>query len=75
MAAKRTEKIEGNLEVAYAVSIHKAQGGEFALTCVIVPASLGRSLSPELFYTTLTCASRHCTLLIARNISIPLDVR
>ena len=51
---KRNEKVEDNLELAYAVSIHKAQGSEFADTFVIIPSSKARPVSAELVYTALT---------------------
>jgi exodeoxyribonuclease V alpha subunit len=47
-AYKRTESVEENLELAYAVSIHKAQGSEFADTFVIIPSSTKRPVSAEL---------------------------
>lgn len=71
----RTEKVEDNLELAYAVSVHKAQGSEFAHTFVIIPSGRGRPLSTELVYTALTRASRHCTLLIERNVDSLLEAR
>ncbi|WP_134500736.1 ATP-dependent DNA helicase [Microvirga pakistanensis] len=71
----RNEPVEDNLELAYAVSVHKAQGSEFAHTFVIIPAAAGRGLSPELVYTALTRASRHCTLLIERDVSSLLNAR
>ncbi|HEX8165476.1 MAG TPA: AAA family ATPase [Beijerinckiaceae bacterium] len=71
----RTEKVEDNLELAYAVSVHKAQGSEFEHTFVIIPAPDRRSLSPELVYTAVTRAKRHCTLLVQRDISSLLDAR
>jgi len=71
----RTERVEENLELAYAVSVHKAQGSEFAHTFVIIPAAGGRGLSPELVYTALTRASHHCTLLIEKDISSLLNAR
>lgn len=71
----RNERVEDNLELAYAVSVHKAQGSEFAHTFVIVPASRGRSVSAELIYTALTRASSHCTLLVERDVSSLLDAR
>ena len=58
------EKVEDNLELAYAVSIHKAQGSEFANTFVIIPSAAKRRVSGELVYTALTRATGHCTLLI-----------
>jgi hypothetical protein len=74
-AWKRTESVEENLELAYAVSIHKAQGSEFAHTFVIIPSSGRRPVSAELVYTALTRASRHCTLLLQRDITSLLDAR
>ena len=72
---KISERVEDNLELAYAVSIHKAQGSEFDHTFVIIPASGKRPVATELVYTALTRASRHCTLLIERDISSLLDAR
>jgi exodeoxyribonuclease V alpha subunit len=69
------EKVEENLELAYAVSIHKAQGSEFERVYFIVPKDRRALLSRELFYTGLTRASRHCTLLIEGNISPLLSMR
>ena len=72
---KRNESVEENLELAYAVSIHKAQGSDFAHTFVIIPSSAKRPVSVELIYTALTRASRHCTLLLQRDIASLLDAR
>lgn len=72
---KLTESVEENLELAYAVSIHKAQGSEFAHTFVIIPSSAKRAVSAELVYTALTRASRHCTLLLQRDVASLLDAR
>ena len=71
----RNESVEDNLELAYAVSVHKAQGSEFAHTFVILPASRKRPVSAELVYTALTRANRHCTLLIENDITSLLDAR
>ena len=57
------------------MSIHKAQGSDFAHTFVIIPSSAKRSVSAELVYTALTRASRHCTLLLQRDIESLLDAR
>jgi hypothetical protein len=51
------------LELAYAVTVHKAQGSEFGQTFVILP-SLCRVMSRELLYTALTRQRDHVTLLI-----------
>ncbi len=69
------EKIEDNLELAYAISVHKAQGSEFDHTYVLVPRSKGRSLSSELLYTALTRARQHCTLLVESDVSTLLSAR
>jgi exodeoxyribonuclease V alpha subunit len=72
---KRSERVEDNLELAYAVSIHKAQGSEFADTFVIIPSSTARPVSAELVYTALTRANRHCTLFLQKDITSLLDAR
>ena len=69
------EKVEENLELAYAISVHKAQGSEFERVYVVVPKSKQALLSPEMFYTALTRARRHCTLLVEQDISSLLGMR
>ncbi len=56
------EKVEENLELAYAISVHKVQGSEFERVYVIIPKNKQALLTTELFYTALTRARRHCTL-------------
>lgn len=70
-----SESIEENLELAYALSIHKAQGSEFDRVYFVVPKHKQGLLSRELFYTGLTRASRHCTLLVEEDISPLLSMR
>jgi len=72
---RKTEKVEDNLELAYAISVHKAQGSEFEHSYVVVPRSQGRSLSSELLYTALTRARKHCTLLVQGDVSTLLSAR
>lgn len=69
------EEVEDNLELAYAISVHKAQGSEFDRVYFIVPKNKTALLSPELFYTGLTRASQHCTLLVEDDISPLLSLR
>lgn len=69
------EPVDENLELAYAVSIHKAQGSEFERIYFVVPKHRRALLSRELFYTGLTRAVRHCTLLIEEDISPLLTMR
>jgi len=69
------QSVEDNLELAYAISVHKAQGSEFQRTYVIVPKSKTALLSPELFYTAVTRATRHCTLMIEQDVSVLINIR
>lgn len=69
------ESVEDNLELAYAISIHKAQGSEFDEVYFVVPKHKRSLLSRELFYTGLTRATRRCTLLIEEDISPLLSMR
>lgn len=50
------------LELAYALTVHKAQGSEFGRTIVIIPNPC-RILSRELLYTALTRQRQRVTLL------------
>jgi len=75
LASGGSESVENNLELAYAISVHKAQGSEFEHTYVMVPKSKGHSLSSELIYTALTRAAKHCTLLVQGNVSTLLSAR
>jgi exodeoxyribonuclease V alpha subunit len=63
------EKPEDNLELAYAISVHKAQGSEFERVYFVVPKEKMALLSPELFYTGITRATRHCTVFVQQDIS------
>jgi hypothetical protein len=71
----RKESVEENLELAYAISVHKAQGSEFQRVYLVIPKHKHALLSRELFYTGLTRATRHCTLLIEEDISPLLSMR
>ena len=71
----RSENPEDNLELAYVISVHKAQGSGFERVYFVVPASKTALLSRELFYTGITRASRHCTILIENDISPLLSMR
>jgi exodeoxyribonuclease V alpha subunit len=64
-----------NLELAYAISVHKSQGSEFQRVYLVLPKHKRALLSPELFYTGLTRAQVHCTLLIQEDISPLLTLR
>ena len=53
----------GPLELAYALTVHKAQGSEFQRVFVILPQNC-RVLSRELLYTALTRSRDHLILLV-----------
>lgn len=53
----------GPLELAYALTIHKAQGSEFETVFVVLPQNT-RLLSRELLYTALTRSRRQLVLFI-----------
>jgi len=53
----------GPLELAYALTVHKAQGSEFKKVFVVVPKNC-RLLSRELIYTAITRSREQMTLLI-----------
>jgi len=69
------ESVEENLELAYAISVHKAQGSEFDRVYVVVPKNKQALLSTELFYTAITRARRHCTLLVEQDVTSLLGMR
>lgn len=63
------EPVENNLELAYAISIHKAQGSEFERVYLILPKRSSRLLSMELLYTGITRATSHLTIFAQEDIS------
>lgn len=52
-----------HVETAYAMTVHKSQGSEFAHTVLVLPKSGGAMLARELVYTGITRASREFTLV------------
>ncbi len=54
---------EGTLELAYCLTIHKSQGSGFKRVVIILPEKT-TLLSRELFYTAISRAKQHLTLLI-----------
>lgn len=53
----------GALELAYALTVHKAQGSEFDVVIVVLPAN-SPLMSRELLYTALTRARTRLVLLV-----------
>jgi exodeoxyribonuclease V alpha subunit len=50
------------VETAFAMTVHKSQGSEFAHTVVALPREGGAVLARELVYTGITRAKEHFTL-------------
>jgi hypothetical protein len=69
-----SEGIEGNLELAYVISIHKAQGSEFGRTYLVIPKQKKALLSSELLYTGITRARTRCTLFIQDDVGTLLSM-
>lgn len=61
--------VEGNIELAYAISVHKSQGSEFERIYFILPKNKKILLSTELIYTGITRAQKHLTILAEEDIS------
>lgn len=57
-----------NLELAYAISVHKSQGSEFDHVYIIIPKRDSHLLSMELIYTAITRAQKHVTIFIQDDI-------
>jgi hypothetical protein len=59
----QNESDDSNLELAYAITVHKSQGSDFDYVFLIVPKT-GRIISRELIYTALTRAKKKLVLLV-----------
>ncbi len=57
------ESDDTNLELAYAITVHKSQGSDFDYVFLIIPKT-GRIISRELIYTALTRAKKKLILLV-----------
>ncbi|MBN1461602.1 MAG: AAA family ATPase [Armatimonadetes bacterium] len=60
-------QVDDNLELAYALTVHKAQGSDFEVVFLIIPQKAS-TLSRELIYTGLTRFRRKLVLLIEKDI-------
>ena len=60
-------QVDDNLNLAYALTVHKAQGSDFEVVFLIIPQNAS-TLSRELIYTGLTRFRRKLVLLIEKDI-------
>ena len=63
-----SEENNSQIDLAYAITVHKSQGSDFDTVIVVLPKS-GKILSRELIYTALTRAKVKLILLIQDDIS------
>ena len=63
------QKVSDNLELAYAISVHKSQGSEFDYVYIVIPRKNSHLLSMELLYTAITRAQKKVTIFIQQDVS------
>lgn len=63
------QKVQDNLELAYAISVHKSQGSEFDYVYIVIPKRDSHLLSMELLYTAITRAQKKVTIFLQDDIS------
>ena len=62
------QKVIDNLELAYAISVHKSQGSEFDYVYIVIPQRDSHLMSMELIYTAITRAQKKVTVFIQQDI-------
>ena len=62
------QKPQDNLELAYAISVHKSQGSEFDYVYIVIPKRDSHLLSMELLYTAITRAQKKVTIFLKEDI-------
>ena len=60
-------EIDENLELAYAITVHKSQGSDFGTVFLVIPQN-ARNLCRELLYTGLTRSRERLVLLVEKDI-------
>jgi exodeoxyribonuclease V alpha subunit len=70
----RKADVKEALELAYALTVHKAQGSDFEIVILILPRK-AQTLSRELLYTGLTRFKRKLILLVEKDSQPLLDLR
>ena len=72
---KGAKAVENNLELGYAISVHKAQGSEFDRVYFVLPKNKQALLSTELLYTGITRAQKQLTLFVEQDFTTLLTMR
>ena len=67
-------QVDENLELAYAITVHKAQGSDFDIVFLVIPQK-AMTLSRELFYTGLTRFKKKLVLLVEKDITTLREFR
>ena len=62
------QKVIDNLELAYAISVHKSQGSEFDYVYIVIPHRDSHLLSMELLYTAITRAQKKVTIFLQQDV-------
>lgn len=52
-----------HLQLAYSITIHKAQGSEYPIVIIPIHESMGRALTRNLIYTAVTRAKEKCIIV------------
>ena len=60
--------LRGGLELAWATTVHKAQGSEFDHVAILLPTVPVRPLTRELLYTAITRARQSVTFVGSREL-------
>ena len=63
------QEVLDNLELAYAISVHKSQGSEFDYVYIVIPHKDSHLLSMELLYTAITRAQKKVTIFLQQDVS------
>lgn len=63
-----------NLELAYAISVHKSQGSEFDTVFIVIPKRDSHLLSMELLYTAITRAQKKVIILIQDDVGTMVNL-
>ena len=64
----KEQKVIDNLELAYAITVHKSQGSEFDFVYIVIPHKDSHLLTMELLYTAITRAQKKVTIFLQQDV-------